>query len=232
MRTKALLALLIVIGSCSSSGPKKKEMERVDNKETMSKDFVVRNASSRYRPTWIEDPIQWAINEELDRKKYRYFSFETDAKGSREMACNLATANAKANVAGEITSFITKNLGASQQGEASIDHNNPEIAPIREYVETTLTEKVQGLIVGASIINTYWEKRNYLEKLGAVKNYIGYTCAVLVRMDSQRLDQAMNLAMKEVLGQAGDPDSKETVKKALEKANEEYKQKTRGDRNE
>src|SRR6476660_4944027 len=85
----------------------------------------------------------YAEQENMDVKKYRYFSFETEPKVNREIACNLAKANVRSDIAGEITTFIQKSLGASQEGQAAIDANNPKTAPMREFVENTLAEKVQ-----------------------------------------------------------------------------------------
>jgi hypothetical protein len=214
-----LLALSLVSVSCSS---KKKEIKDVDNTETIKKDFVVRDASSNIRPGWIEDAEAYADQENMDVKKYRYFSFETEPKVNREIACNLAKANVRADIAGEITTFIQKKLGASQEGQAAIDANNPKTAPMREFVENTLAEKVQALINGAAVVKTYWEKRNYTKELGAKKDYIGFTCASLIRMEAERLRSAVDKASEDVVEKADDPETKANVKKALENIDDEF----------
>jgi hypothetical protein len=163
-----LLSVLLILSlgaSCSS----KKKVKDVDNSETISKDFEIKDASSTIRPGWIEDAEVWSEQENMDVKKYRYFSFETEPKVSREIACNLARANVRSDIAAEITTFVQKSLAESTEGSASIDPNNPKTQRLRDYVSNTLSERVQSLINGAAVIKTYWEKRNYKQNLGAKK---------------------------------------------------------------
>jgi hypothetical protein len=220
MKLFPLLLILVLSVSCGSK--KKKTVKDVDNTETISRDYVVRDASSNIRPGWIEDAETWVGQEKMDTEKYRYFSFETEPKVNREIACNLAKANVRADIAGEITTFIQKSLGASTEGAAAIDPNNPRTQPMREFVENTLAEKVQSLINGAAIVQTYWEKRNYLQKLGSKKDYIGFTCATLVRMEASRLKSAIDKASEDLVKKTDDPETKENVKKALEQIKEDF----------
>lgn len=218
MKLLPFLMILSLTIACSS----KKKVKDVDNSETIARDYKVRDASSTIRPGWIEDAEVWAEQENMDTNKYRYFSFETEPKLNREIACNLAKANVRSDIASEITTFIQKSLGASQEGQASIDANNPRTQPMREFVENTLAERVQGMINGAAVIKTYWEKRNYLKGMGARKDYIGFTCASLIRMDKNRLEAAVDKAAEEVVQKADDPETKQNVKKALENLGEDF----------
>lgn len=217
-----LLPLILVLSlgvACSS----KKKVKDVDNSGTISRDFEVRDASSTIRPGWIEDAGVWADQQgDMDTKKYRYFSFETEPKVNREIACNLAKANVRADIAGEITTFIQKSLAASEEGAPAIDPNNPKTQSMREFVSNTLAERVQSLIHGSAVIKTYWEKRNYLQKMGAKRDYVGFTCATLVRMDNARLKDAIAKASEEVVKKADDAETKENVKKALEQIDEDF----------
>lgn len=216
-----LLSILLVLSlgvACSS----KRKVKDIDNSETISRDYEVRDASSTVRPGWIEDPEVWAQQENMNTDKFRYFSFETEPKVNREIACNLAKANVRADIAGEITTFIQKSLASSTEGSAAIDANNPKTQPMREFVSNTLAERVQSLINGAAVIKTYWEKRNYLKKMGAKKDYIGFTCATLVRMEESRLKAAIEKASEDLVKKADDPETKENVKKALENLGEDF----------
>ncbi len=214
------IALVLAVGvSCSS---KKKEVKDVDNSETISRDFEVRDASSTTRPGWIEDAEVWVEQEKMDIVKYRYFSFETEPKVNREIACNLAKANVRVDIASEIVTFIQKSLAASQEGQAAIDANNPKTQPMREYVSNTMAERVQSLVNGAAVIKTYWEKRNYMQKMGAKKDYVGFTCASLIRMESSRLKAAVDKASEDLVEKADDPETKENVKKALENLGDDF----------
>jgi hypothetical protein len=220
MKLLALILILAVAASCGSKS--KRKVQDVDNTPTISKDFEVKDASSNIRPGWIEDAETWAGQEKMDTTKYRYFSFETEPKVNREIACNLAKANVRADIAGEITTFIQKSLATSTEGSAAIDPNNPRTQPMREFIENTLAERVQSMINGAAIVQTYWEKRNYQQKLGAKKDHIGFTCATLIRMEGSRLKAAIDKASEDLVKKADDPDTKENVKKAMEQVKEDF----------
>jgi|GEM_PF-438492 len=221
---KKFLTVLFVLNfvvACSST-KKEKELVEVEH-ESIKKDYEVRDASSKTRPGWVEDAELWAKEYGKEGEgEFRFFSFETEPKNGREIACNLAKANAKADIAGEIATFIDKQLGASTEGAPSIDPNNPQTKPLREFVENTLAEKIQALIHGASIIKTYWEKRDYQQKMGAKKDYIGFTCAALVRMPVKDLRKAVDEAANHVVKAVDDEATKENVKKALENASENF----------
>lgn len=217
MKLMSVLLILSLGVACSS----KKKVKDVDNSETIARDFEVRDASSTTRPGWIEDAEIWTAQENMDVKKFRYFSFETEPKVNREIACNLAKANVRSDIASEITTFIQKSLATSTEGQAAIDPNNPKTQPMRDYVSNTLAERVQSLIHGAAVIKTYWEKRNYMVKMGAKKDYIGFTCATLVRMEESRLKAAIDKASEDLV-QKADPELKDNVKKALEKIDEDF----------
>lgn len=218
MKLMSVLLILSLGVACSS----KKKVKDVDNSETIARDYEVRDASSTVRPGWIEDAEVWTEQENMDTKKFRYFSFETEPKVNREIACNLAKANVRSDIASEITTFIQKSLAASTEGAAAIDANNPKTQPMRDYVSNTLGERVQSLVHGAAVIKTYWEKRNYLQKMGAKKDHIGFTCATLIRMETDRLKAAINKASEDLVEKAGDPEVRDNVKKALENLSEDF----------
>ncbi len=218
MKLFSLLLVLSLGVGCST----KKKVKEVDYSATISKDFEVKESSTNgIRPGWIEDAEIWTAQENMDVTKFRYFSFETEPKVNREIACNLAKANVRSDIAAEITTFIQKSLAASTEGQSAIDANNPKTQPLRDYVSNTLAEKVQSLVHGASVIKTYWEKRSYQQKMGAKKDYIGFTCAALIRMETARLKTAIDKASEDLVEKA-DPELKENVKKALEKIDEDF----------
>jgi hypothetical protein len=217
MKLFLFLLILSVSISCSS----KKKVVDVDNSKTIAKDYEIRDASSYTRPGWIEDAELWTEQEKMDVTKYRYFSFETEPKVNREIACNLAKANVRTDIASEITTFIQKSLASSTEGSAGIDANNPKTQPLREYVSNTMAERVQSLINGAAVIKTYWEKRNYIQKMGAKKDYVGFTCATLIRMETSRLKAAIDKASEDLVEKA-EPELKDKVKKALENLDEDF----------
>jgi hypothetical protein len=217
-----LMSVLLILTLVACSSKPKKVVKDVDNSETISRDYEVRDASSTTRPGWVEDAEIWTAQENMDVAKFRYFAYETEPKVNRDIACNLAKANVRTDIASEITTFIQKSLAASTEGQAAIDANNPKTQPMREFVSNTLAEKVQSLIHGAAVIKTYWEKRNYMEKMGAKKDYIGFTCATLIRMEASRLKAAVDKASEDIVEKADDPETKENVKKALENLSDDF----------
>lgn len=217
-----ILFICMAISLVACSSKKTKEIVEVDNTATIKKDYEVRDASSNTRPGWIEQAEEWSAQNNLNVTDTRYFSFETEPKVNREIACNLAKANARADIAGQITTFISKTLGSSDQGNATIDENNPDIQSLRSYTENTLAEKIQAILVGASVEKTYWEKRHYQVKLGAKKDFTGFTCASLVGVKKEFLRKAIEQVQRELEKKTDDPEAKASVKSAIEKANEEF----------
>jgi len=228
MKSIWLLMTIIILSSCSSTDKDDRKLEEREH-ENLKRDYTVRDASSKFRPGWIEDAEVWAKNYSYDLQKFRFFSFESEPKVSRTMACNLAKANAKADIAGEITTFIDKTISESTEGEAGIDPNNPVINSLRQYVSNNLTSKIQSLLYGASVIKTYWEKRSFSTDLGAKKDYIGYTCGALVRIPASRLSRAIDQAVEMVSNRVKDKEIKEKVEKALKNANESFQKARKGE---
>ena len=216
---------LMILASCSSAG-KNSVKETVAKDQDIStyikKDYVVTDASSTSRPGWIIDAVEWATSNNDDTKEYRFFSFETSPKVGREIACNLAKANAKADIAGEVATFIKSTLGSSEEGQAAIDPNNPLTLPLRSFVETNLTSKIQEVIVGAQIMKTHWEKRSYKKDLGAPRDFVGFTCGTLVKVKNEYIESAIDLARSEMLNRTQDKSMKDKVSMALATAEKDF----------
>lgn len=216
----AYLLLLLGLVACSST-KKEAELEERENEE-IQRDYKVIDASGKIRPGWIEDPIVWSKEYGKDMVRYRFFSYETEPKVGRKVACDLAKSNVRADIAAEISTFIDKQLGTSIEGFSSVDENNPDVQGLKEYTESTLVEKTKSLLHGASVIKTYWEKRRYLEKMGAKKDYMAYTCAVYIRMDAATLSRAVENAARAVTERAAKTTVKDNVKNALEDASADF----------
>lgn len=222
--TSLCILSLTGLAACSSS-KKEPVVERPveDVKHTeIKKEYEVRDASSNFRPGWIEDAEVWAKQNEKGIDKNRFFSYESEPKVTRGVACDIAKANVRADIASEITTFIEKSLATTQEGNASVDMNNPKLAPLKEYMENTLAEKVQSLVHGAAVVKTYWEQREFKKSLGAKEDFKAYTCAVLIRMDADRLKKSVDDAASFVVKKVDDPEAKENVKKALQNVSENF----------
>ena len=225
MKKFLVSTFLLSLVACSSANKKNEIIERPleEVKHTeIKKEYEVRDASSNFRPGWIEDAEVWAKQNEKDLDKNRFFSFETEPKVVRSAACDIAKANARADIAGEITTFIEKTLATTQEGNASIDLNAPKLSPLKEYMENTLAEKIQSIIHGASVVKTYWEQREYKKNLGAKEDFKAFTCAVLIRIESDRLKKSVEEAASFVAKKVEDPEARENVKKALQNVSENF----------
>lgn len=229
-RTLLLISILTLAVACSSKKVTSEDrpLEEVKNTE-IQKEYEVKDASSNIRPGWIEDAEVWAKQNEKNIEKNRYFSYETEPKVTRSVACDVAKANVNADIASEITNFIDKTFAQSTEGQASVDMNNPKLTPMREYLATNLSQKTQSLIHGAAIVKTYWEQREYKKSLGAKEDFKAYTCSVLIRMDADRLKKAVDDAANFVAKKVEDKEMKAKVEKALEAAGDNFVKARRGE---
>ena len=219
--TAIFLLSLVACSSAKKNEVSERPLEDIKHTE-IKKEYEVRDSSSNFRPGWIEDAEVWAKQNEKNIEKNRFFSFETEPKVVRSVDCYIAKANARTDIASEITTFIEKTLATSQEGNASVDLNNPKLSPLKEYMENTLAEKIQSLIHGASVVKTYWEQREYKKDLGAKEDFKAFTCAVLIRIDSDRLKKSVDEAASFVAKKVEDPEAKENVKKALQNVSENF----------
>ena len=210
----ALVIAMAWLGLFAACGSRDKRLEP----RSFKPPYRVLNAKRGLSPQWSDAPEQWAREHDREADQYRYFTYETEPKNSRSVACKLAQANAVASIAGEMTQFIKQSLGASEQGEASSQGGRLEA-----YVETTLAREVQGFVVGASVYRTYWEHRSYQKSLGADRNRQGYMCAALVRIKRSQLERAMVRAQKKLEALAS-PEAKQNVKQALKEAARNFSQ--------
>ncbi len=229
-RTLLLISILSLAVACSSKKVTSEDrpLEEVKNTE-IQKEYEVKDASSNIRPGWIEDAEVWAKQNEKNIEKNRFFSYETEPKVTRSVACDVAKANVNADIASEITNFIDKTFAQSTEGQASVDMNNPKLTPMREYLATNLSQKTQSLIHGAAIVKTYWEQREYKKSLGAKEDFKAYTCSVLIRMDADRLKKAVDDAANFVAKKVEDKEMKAKVEKALEAAGDNFVKARRGE---
>ncbi len=210
------LLLLTMIG-CSTSDKVEEEVH-----ENLKRNYEVRDASSKVRPGWIQKPMTWATQKEMDVKKYRFFSFETSPNADKDIACNLAKANVRVDIAGEISAFINKKLTSKEAGDTFIDENDPQKKEILHFVSNVLVEKIKSQVTGAAIVETYWEKRQYLESLGAKRDFVSYTCASFVRMEEDLIRRAVEDARSEVINHAKESGDSKEIEKTLENAPDEF----------
>lgn len=194
--TQKMLFILLVLAGCSSSKVKKEPaMEEVDNKKTIKLDYVVKDASVKQRPTWVEDGERWAKEYREDAGTHRYFSYTTESKADKELACQIAKAQARADIASQISTVIKKNISIANDS-VTLAQKEPKL---QSYLEETFTEDIQANLHGVSVEKTYWEKREYSQKKGATKDFIGYSCSALLKMQRESLQKAVDAAAQKIV---------------------------------
>lgn len=184
---------------------------------TLKQDFVVVNASHQDIPEWVEDLPEFIEDEEDDYKKNKYYIYTTEAKNSRAISCELAKARSAATVASEISTFIKHSFAKSTHGDASSTSEK-----LNEYIEDNLAKEVQAHIVGARIYRIYWEKRKFEKKLGAKKDWTGYTCTALIKISKDNVKKAFKRTEKTLVQKTNNKKAKADVKAILKKAAEAY----------
>jgi GTPase SAR1 family protein len=204
MKYLILVTMMMMIVACSG-----RKFER---------DFKVIDASSKEIPEWIEEPKEWAEDEdEDDFKKSHYYVYETEPKNSRTLACEVAKARATEKIASEIQTFIKHEF--AQVVEADQDAKTDQV---EEYIQSNLAKDVRAHIVGAKVQKTYWEKRRFLKELGAKKDYSRYTCSALVKISKKNLDKAFKRIHKKLQEASKSTKAKEKLAQFVEKAQKEY----------
>lgn len=199
-----LLSLVVLMISCSS--------------RTLKKNYEVMDASHQDIPEWVNEPNEWASNEdEDDYKKSKYYVFTTEPKNSRVTACELAKLRANSEVASEVTQFIKHSLSSATEGDSK-DLNEK----LEEYIDETLTKEVQSYVVGAQTLRKYWEKRSFKKELGAKRDISGYTCSALVKISKKNMKTAFDMAFKKLKAKSKKYNLKGKIEKAQAEAQKEF----------
>lgn len=202
----SVFAILVFVAACSS--------------RSFKRDYEVVDASHQEVPEWVNEPREWAQDEdEDDFEKHRYYIYTTDAKNSRTMACEAAKARAASVIASEISQFIKQSFATSTHGDPRA--MDPDLS---SYMEESLAKEVQSFVVGAKTLRTYWEKRRYLKDKGAKKDYDGYVCSALLKVSKGNLDTAFNRANQKLTQKAQTGEAKAKVSKAIEDAQKAFQE--------
>ena len=198
MKKLLLLSLSTIIAvSCSS--------------RSLQKDYTVLDASSQDIPEWVEDLDEW-IQDEIEKpKKYRFYTYTTEAKNSRAIACEIAHARVDNKVAAEVATFIKQSFAQTKHGDPTKKN-----AKLTEYVQDDLAKEVQAHLSGVKYIKEYWEKRKFDKELGADKNWSGFTCTKLAQVSKSNLKSLFKKAETLLLKKTNsDKESKEYIQKVL-----------------
>lgn len=166
-----LFALLLLWTSCSIN-----PFSNNRNEELYGElGFKVLSSSQEKRPQWISHPHKYSEN-----KGRLYFSYEIDPKPTQAMACAMARAYIKQDLAQLVNLFFLKGY---------------EDMAWHEEVFNLAYDHWQSFFQKAQLENTYWEKRLYpsFEEEGEQSS----VCAIRVSVaESEFLSQVKALQRK------------------------------------
>ena len=197
--------------SCGSSD--KKEAPKEDDTLKIQVDYKLQETSTGKStpPEWIQKPSKGDSSK--NRKQYRYFVNESE-HSSKRLAVRSAEARANARIAQEIAQFMKNTFAEATQGG--------EEEEVTEYMQEQLAQEAQTFIVGAQVIKTYWEKRRYLEAMGAEEDKTVYTAYALVRMSKKNLEKAVRRSRAKLLGTIEAPEVKKKTDKILKDVDDAF----------
>ena len=208
----AMMVLAALFVSCGSSD-KKEQQPKEDDTLKIQIDYKLQGTSTGKStpPSWIQSPSKG--DKSKNRKKHRYFVNESE-HSSKRLAVRSAEARANARIAQEIAQFMKNTFAEATQGG--------EEEEVTEYMQEQLAQEAQTFIVGASVIKTYWEKRRYLESMGAEEDKTVYHAYALVRMSKKNLEKAVRRSRAKLLGTIEAPEVKKKTDKILKDVDEAF----------
>ena len=209
---KKLLSLILLMSlvSCGSTPKIEEEIEKNEDRE-LTKDYVLMNASDKALPTWIKVPSQGDYAKKRSSNRY----FVNEAMNSNKRFCvSTAQKRARTFIAEEIATFIKNSYANAMQGGGDEE--------VSEYIQEQLAAEAQAFVIGSSVLKSYWEKRNYLKKLGADQNEKKYNCFALVKMSKDNLEHAIKKSRAKLLNNISNPEVKQKTEKALKMVEKKF----------
>ena len=134
--------------------------------------YKVEKKSSREIPKWIAKPQVFGKKKDK-QNRYFFFSFITEPKISKEIACNLIKAYGRDQIGDQIVQVLAPSIKGSQKMET--------------YLNEELLLFFQEGLKGAQIVQTYWEKRKYYETNEEGDPIRAYICAMVVKVPRKEI---------------------------------------------
>ncbi len=193
-----ICSLCSVLFACSQSAIEKefsKYSTSYENRDALRKvareDYKVLNSSiysvSKEIPGWISHPQKYgsiALGKKKSRKEQLFFSFITTPKTNREIACTMARAFTRHDMADFLVKFY-------REGEESREWDSFLITEGHEYLKEFFKEAV--------LEKTYWEHREYRGDLGLDGTKNAYVCALLIRVKEESLKSALRNLQNKII---------------------------------
>ncbi len=199
------LTVALTVSACSSSPKQNPE------RDFEGPVFQLMDASSKRLPLWIETPEEG--DKAKNREENRYFVSESSHSNKR-LCTRSAEARATTKIAQEVAQFIKNSYAEATQGAPDEE--------VSEYMQEQLAQETQSFLVGAGVIQNYWEQRRYKKELGADEDEVKFQCYALVRISKKSLSKAMAAARAKLLNNVEDSEVKSKTEDIIEDAEKAF----------
>ena len=89
-------------------------------------------------------------------------------------------------------------------------------------MQEQLAQDAQTFLVGVQVAKTYWEKRKYMEKLGATEDKVKFYCYAVAKMDKKQLEIAIKKSTDKLLNDVKNPEVKQKTNKILKEVGNKF----------
>jgi len=158
------LTALTVLAGCSSFKP----------------DYVITDASEKTPPAWLVVPEK-AAKDKSELTKYRFYVSDAEHKNQR-LCEQQANAQATQEVASEISQNITSAFEAAYSGT-----DETATGKLKDTLQRSINQNLHGVAVAKK----YWQKRQYLQELGAEEDKTVFKCYASVKVTIKDLEKAI-----------------------------------------
>ena len=169
----------------------------------VKKNYVIVDNSYSPKPKWVKKEHY----EPSKKDEYKYFI--SKAENVNQRLCE-STASARANLV--VASEIANNIDNAFKN--TINSNDDE-------ANTITTEKLQQTVklqlAGVENTERYWERRQYLKKLGAEEDKTRYQCYSLLRMKKDSYNKAVDASLNKMMSMINSDNKQEIINNVKDK---------------
>jgi hypothetical protein len=199
MKQTLIVAALAIftLSACSSSGPKKLNVER---------NYTVKDQKPDPAPEWVDSLGSYRD----DHKDFTYYLGESGAVSDRTAGCEEAKMRANAKIAGEVSTYIENKVASFQGGQLHVDENAPTNPGQASHFAQLLKSKTMAMLHSVREDGTFWQKKQNNDN----KNFF-YECSVLQRISNTDLATLVRNASNAAPTLVENPEAKKEVMNAL-----------------
>lgn len=183
--------LMVFLFACSQSSIEKEFSRYTAPSESGTllrkvarEDYKVIKSSSKMKTDWISHPQKYGVKELKNKKEQLFFSFMTGPKTSLDIACTMARAFTRQDMADFLVKFY-------REGEESREWDSFLVTEGHEYFKNFFKQ--------ATLEKTYWEHREYRSELNFQGRKDAYICALLIRVNEKALRKVIKKFQTKVI---------------------------------